>query len=68
MPWYCVKNPSSHALSTGITWEAARAQEGEFFAQTAPWSTLEWAERQRLGTDKLTRRLSDILSDLIARR
>ncbi|THH11229.1 hypothetical protein EW146_g8124 [Bondarzewia mesenterica] len=34
--WYCVKNPNSQALATGITWEGARAQERDFFFEYEP--------------------------------
>ncbi|KAI0042655.1 hypothetical protein FA95DRAFT_1610025 [Auriscalpium vulgare] len=68
IPWYSVKNPGSQAISNGISWEVARAEEREYYSQTPPWSELDWVYRQRLGTDKLTRCLSDILSQLISRR
>ncbi|KAA1470485.1 hypothetical protein DENSPDRAFT_923392 [Dentipellis sp. KUC8613] len=66
--WFCVKNPTTEMLNAGITWDAARAHEAAFFAQTMPWAALGAAHRRRLGTGKLTARLSDVLAELIARR
>ncbi|KAG9308604.1 hypothetical protein JVU11DRAFT_11711 [Chiua virens] len=34
--WYCVKQPSSKDIASGITWADAREQEAEFFAMTQP--------------------------------
>ncbi|THH04716.1 hypothetical protein EW146_g10107 [Bondarzewia mesenterica] len=68
LDWYSVKNPNSLAIRGGVTWEQARAQEFEFFSQVQPWSTLDWVCKQKLGTDKLTQRLSAILSSLISAR
>jgi hypothetical protein len=66
--YYSVRNPESQEIRDGITYEQAREKEAAFFSTKAPWSDLEWLFKRRLGTDKLTRRLSQILSDLIAKR
>jgi GTP-binding protein EngB required for normal cell division len=66
--WYCVKQPSSISLTTGISWADARKQENEFFSMTSPWSTLDPMYQKYLRTSNLTDRLSTILSDLISRR
>lgn len=66
--WFCVKCPSSHQITSGIAWEEAREKEVAFFSRTSPWSTLDNAFKQRLGTGHLTRCLSDKLCDLIAER
>ncbi|KAA1470471.1 hypothetical protein DENSPDRAFT_774675 [Dentipellis sp. KUC8613] len=66
--WFCVKNPNTEMLNAGITWEAARKDEADFFAQSSPWAALGLVHQQRLGTDKLTHKLSDKLAELIARR
>lgn len=66
--WYCVKQPSSQDLKQGMTWAQARARENEFFASTAPWSTLDPMYQKYLRTTNLVDRLSTILSDLIAKR
>jgi hypothetical protein len=66
--WFCVKCPSSQQIGSGITWEEAREKEAAFFSRVAPWSTLDKAFRQKLGTSNLTRCLSDKLCDLIADR
>ena len=66
--WFCVKCPSTQQINSGITWEEARDKENVFFSRTSPWSMLDNAFKQRLGTGYLTRCLSDKLCDLIAER
>ncbi|KAG1746767.1 P-loop containing nucleoside triphosphate hydrolase protein [Suillus paluster] len=66
--WYCVKQPGSQMLKTGISWAEARKQENDFFALTQPWSTVEPQYQKFLRTSNLTERLSTILSELIAKR
>ena len=66
--YYSVKNPDSQDIKKGITYEQAREKEAEFFSTKAPWSSLEWLFQRRLGTDKLTRRLGQVLSNLISKR
>jgi len=66
--WFCVKCPSTQQINSGITWEEAREREAAFFSRTSPWSMLDNAFKQRLGTGHLTRCLSDKLCDLIAER
>ena len=66
--WFCVKQPDSNALKHGITWKDARKKEEAFFAHNHPWSSLERSYQRNLGTSNLTDRLSNILSDLIAKR
>ena len=66
--YYSVKNPDSQDIRNGITYEQARDNEAEFFSTRVPWSNLEWVYKRRLGTDKLTRRLGQVLTDLISRR
>ena len=66
--WFCVKCPSTQQINSGITWEEAREREAAFFSRTSPWSILDNAFKQRLGTGQLTRCLSDKLCDLIAER
>jgi hypothetical protein len=66
--WFCVKCPSSQQINSGITWEEARDKEAIFFSRTSPWTTLDNAFKQRLGTGHLTRCLSEKLCDLIAQR
>ena len=66
--WFCVKQPDSQQLKRGVTWEEARANEAQFFA--------DWVDKHpslgdmtcQLGTENLVNRLSDILSELIAKR
>jgi Dynamin central region len=66
--YFSVKNPDSQDIRSGITYGQAREKEAEFFSTRAPWSNLEWLYQRRLGTEKLTRRLGQVLSDLISRR
>ncbi|KAF8504672.1 P-loop containing nucleoside triphosphate hydrolase protein [Russula emetica] len=66
--YFSVKNPDSQDMKNGITYEQARQKEAEFFSTKAPWSNLDWLYQQRLGTEKLTRRLGELLSNLIAKR
>ncbi|KAL4066185.1 P-loop containing nucleoside triphosphate hydrolase protein [Scleroderma citrinum] len=66
--WYCVKQPSSHDLSLGITWAGARHQEEEWFSTKEPWSSLDSYYKSFLCTSKLTERLSNILAELISKR
>jgi hypothetical protein len=66
--YFSVKNPDSQDIRNGITYEQARENEAEFFSTRAPWSNLEWLYQRRLGTDKLTRRLGQVLSNLISKR
>ncbi|KAH8088967.1 P-loop containing nucleoside triphosphate hydrolase protein [Cristinia sonorae] len=66
--WYSVKQPDSRALKAGISWSDAREKEREFFTLTSPWSELDFVYQRQLGTGNLTERLSDVLSELIAKR
>jgi len=66
--YYSVKNPDSQDIRKGITYEQAREKEAEFFSTRSPWSNLEWPYQRRLGTDKLTRRLGQVLSNLISEK
>lgn len=66
--WYCVKLPGTKDLTAGISWEDARAAEDHFFSYTSPWSTLDPYDQKHLRTRNLTERLSDLLSQLIAKR
>ncbi|KAI9465220.1 P-loop containing nucleoside triphosphate hydrolase protein [Lactarius psammicola] len=66
--YFSVKNPDSQDIRNGITYEQAREKEAEFFSTKAPWSSLEWLYQRRLGTDKLARRLGQVLYNLISKR
>ncbi|KAI0067648.1 hypothetical protein BV25DRAFT_1834706 [Artomyces pyxidatus] len=66
--WYSVKQPDSVQLKQSITYQGARAKEAEFFSTFEPWAHLSFAEQQRLGTANVVDRLSETLSDLIAKR
>jgi hypothetical protein len=68
LEYYSVKNPESEDIRNGITYEQARDAEANFFSTDPAWSNLEWLYKRRLGTDKLTRRLGQVLTDLISRR
>jgi len=66
--YFSVKNPGSREIENGITYEQAREKEAEFFSTSSPWSDLEWLYRRRLGTDKLTKRLGQVLTGLLSKR
>ncbi|KAL1690988.1 P-loop containing nucleoside triphosphate hydrolase protein [Schizophyllum commune] len=66
--WFSVKQPSSHELKQGITWAEARQSENNFFSSTPPWSEMDAMYQKYLRTTNLIKRLSDILSDLVAKR
>ena len=66
--YFSVKNPDSQDIKNGITYEQARERETEFFSTRTPWSDLEWLCQRRLGTDKLTKRLGQVLASLISKR
>ena len=66
--WFSVKQPDSRAIAAGITWEEAREKEREFFTTSSPWNVLDPEYQNRLGTNKLVDRLSDVLSGCISRR
>jgi len=66
--YFSVKNPDSQDIKQGISYEEARKKETEFFSTKEPWSNLDWLHKRRLGTQKLVRRLSDVLPNLIAKR
>lgn len=66
--YFSVKNPDSQDIRNGITYEQARENEVEFFSTREPWSNLDWLCQSRLGTDKLTKRLGQVLSSLISKR
>ncbi|KAF9258347.1 P-loop containing nucleoside triphosphate hydrolase protein [Marasmius fiardii PR-910] len=67
-PWFCVKQPSTSELQSGLTWDEARKLEAAFFSTTTPWCDLDPMYRKYLQTSNLVDRLSIILSDLIAQR
>ena len=62
--YFFVKNPDSQDIKNGITYEQARENETEFFLNRTPWSSLELPWQRRLGTDKLTKRLGQVLCSL----
>ncbi|KZV69812.1 hypothetical protein PENSPDRAFT_753099 [Peniophora sp. CONT] len=64
--WFSVKNPSYEDLKAGITWEASREAEAQYFASAEPWATLNKGPfTGQLGTANLTRKLSDMLYELM---
>lgn len=66
--WYCVKQPGTAELRERITWDQARENERNFFQRTAPWSTVEFDLKERLGTEKLSAALGQKLFALIVKR
>ncbi|QRV97583.1 dynamin central region protein [Ceratobasidium sp. AG-Ba] len=66
--WFCVKQPNPTELQQNLTWAEARSREEDFFKTQEPWSSQLITVRQHFGTARLTTRLSEILSDQIAKR
>lgn len=67
--WFSVKNPDFKDINAGITWEASRRAEAEYFASSEPWSALNRGPfASQLGTANLTRKLSDMLYELMLQR
>ncbi|KIO22289.1 hypothetical protein M407DRAFT_28165 [Tulasnella calospora MUT 4182] len=62
--WFAVKQPDFQQLERGISWEAARIGERDFFSTTQPWSNLEDKHRNRIGSAALADHLGQMLSDL----
>lgn len=55
------RQPNADELAEKITFDTARTKEVAFFANTAPWNTLDAQWKGRLGTKNLTVSLSDRL-------
>ncbi|KAJ3936011.1 MAG: P-loop containing nucleoside triphosphate hydrolase protein [Lentinula lateritia] len=66
--WFCVRQPNSSELKSGVTWQEARDKENQFFTATAAWRDLDPIYQRYLRTRNLVERLSGILSDLISKR
>lgn len=66
--WFSVKQLSAQELQEGISWEAARALDRQFFEDTAPWSTVEMEHRRRLGCANLIAHLGETLGKVILTR
>jgi hypothetical protein len=66
--WFVVKNPDSIALQRGVTWEESRQDEALYFANSPTWISLGEDYKDRLGTEHLVCKLSDLLSDLIVKK
>jgi Dynamin central region len=66
--YFCVKNPDSKDIRSGVTYEQAREAEVGFFSANHPWSNLERIFQRRLGTEPLVRRLGQVLPELISKR
>ncbi|KAG8931129.1 hypothetical protein FRC01_001830 [Tulasnella sp. 417] len=62
--WFAVKQPDFQQLERGISWEAARIGERDYFSSTQPWSSLEDKHRNRIGSIALADHLGQMLSDL----
>ena len=67
--WFSVKNPNFEEISAGITWEASRLAEAQYFASQAPWAGINSGPfASQLGTANLTQKLSDMLYGLMLQR
>jgi len=65
--WYAVKQRNTRELQEGLSREVAREQEAQFFSETVPWRNL-LALKSRMGTPRLTVKLSEVLTSLITKR
>ncbi|KZV84495.1 P-loop containing nucleoside triphosphate hydrolase protein [Exidia glandulosa HHB12029] len=65
--WYGVKQLNTVELDERLPREEARAREAKFFSSTKPWSNLIEL-KTRFGTPCLTKKLSEVLTALIAKR
>lgn len=65
--WYCVKQRGPKELEAGVTWEEAKVQEQNFFSTEAPWCDLEGSLSGRVGSEALSVKLGNILSDLVSK-
>lgn len=63
--YYITKQPSTKELEKGITFEAAREREQAFFRDTPPWCD-KGNLRDRMGTPRLTKALSQLLGEVIS--
>lgn len=63
--YYSTKLASAEDLRKKPTFAAARQAEESYFAENKPWSTLEIEFKSRLGTQKLTNALSELLKQYI---
>ncbi|KAL5512506.1 hypothetical protein ACEPAG_3159 [Sanghuangporus baumii] len=66
--WFCVKQPDSKQVASGITLENVQTLEDGFFETVEPWRSLPFNARSRLGARPLVERLSQMLAELIALR
>ncbi|KAK7023329.1 P-loop containing nucleoside triphosphate hydrolase protein [Favolaschia claudopus] len=62
--WFAVKLPAGNDVS----WEEARSDERDYFAEHQPWMSLPRANKDRLGSEQLARYISKLLSNLVADR
>ncbi|KAJ7465067.1 P-loop containing nucleoside triphosphate hydrolase protein [Mycena latifolia] len=62
--WFAVKLPAEGDIS----WEEARKEEREFFRDNKFWKSIRKEDRNRLGSEQLTRYISKLLSNLVAAR
>ena len=67
MQWFAVKQPNPQELKDGICWEEAREEEYTYFSQEKPWSSMTAKRRMQLGSQHLSRKLGEHLSNLIAK-
>lgn len=64
--YYVVKNPDPKQLGE-VTRQEARQDEEDFFAKE-PWSSLGPHLRSRLGSDRLSAKLSGLLEEMVKLR
>lgn len=66
--WFAVKQPDFQQVKSGISWEAARLGERDYFSTTQPWSSLDEKHRKRIGTTALADHLGQVLAELASKK
>ncbi|BGP50932.1 hypothetical protein JCM10450v2_006858 [Rhodotorula kratochvilovae] len=64
-PFFATKLVGTADLKKGLSFQDARAAEAAFFADTAPWNTVDAVTKSRYGTGRLVAHLSDELTKSI---
>lgn len=63
--YYITKQPAHQELTQNLPFDEARKREKAYFDDHSVWSNRSDAVRERMGTPRLARNLSKLLSDLI---
>ena len=66
--YYCTKQPDDDERANGITAEAARAAEADFFTKAASQWMARHVDTRRFGTPHLVTSLSNLLANMISEK